>query len=492
MSIMDSSRVIAQLRVVRSSLAPMWRKLVFAAAVVLGICVFVAAEYQLGRLIVADQYILAIIALAAISIFVITVTYPFWGYAIWFFLTKYLTLFGGILPRRYNFDLVMPGLLLFVLLLRATARKDTVRRVSAAEVLLAVFCIYGYLIRKDFSGAGITGFGTTLLLTPLCIYLIASMAIRERKHILWFMIVIVATGTSFALMGIYEQIVGKMWLAGIMGGDKDLYGGMRSTGPTGHYYVYGNMLSLSILLCLHLFRWHTRWLSRLALVAAAIVNIVGLYYGFSRAPYIAFALGMLLMLLLSAYTKRVYAVGLAILAAAVLIAAPLSLANRNVRDRMQTGYGARLATSQTSLNMFRQYPLFGVGRDNYLDFVQTYVSSHEHSARKTPSGAVVYWGRPHSEYFLMLTELGAVGLFLYLMVYLLFLRRLAYDRRILRKEDVDGSDFAALAIAFTIGVLFTMATDEFGLHPYMYAIIFTLYAMARKAELFARKEEASA
>lgn len=473
-------------------LAAGWRKSITVLVVLLGLCVFLGSEYELGKLIIQGQYVLAIIGILAISTVVIVVAYPFWGYSIWFFLSCYLTLFSGILPASFSFDLIMLSMLTIVLVYRSFANKEPIGKLSLAEVFLLLFFVYSFIVRREFNTQHLVGELKTTVLSPLFFYFITKSVIREKKHIYWLMIIILFTGVSFALMGFYEQITGKMWLAGIMGGDRGLYGGMRSTGPAGHYYVYGNMMIITILLGIHISSWQKKWFAKLACTLCAIIGLVGLYFGFSRAPYLAFFVSVILMVFLSKYTKKVYALSVSAIAIAAIILFPLIVTNSKIQHRFQGGIvkdTGRVATDKTSINMFKANPIFGVGKNQYQKFVPIYVSSFQHNHQlASPRGVIAYWGKPHSEYYLMLTELGLFGFLLCYLTYLFFVITCFRIRRAHSTSDVTGPDFAALVISFTVGVFVTMYTDEFSYNPYMYAVIFTLYAMITRVEYFGALE----
>lgn len=479
---------------VRDFLAPHWRKFIASSVIVFGLALFLGAEFGLGSLINDNKYLMAIALLLALVMLVVTVCKPLWGYGLWFFLTNYLRFFGHMLPARYSFDLIALSLLAIVLIFKALAKKQPFGKLSTAEVFLIIYFIYAYIIRFEFDTSAPVAHIKLVVMTSLFFYFITKAIIKEKKHVYALMLLIVITGVSFALMGIYEQIIGKSWLAEVTGYDIGLYGGMRSIGPAGNYYVYGNVMILTILLCVHILRWQQRWYSRFIVSACTVISIIGLYFNYSRGPYAAFCLSLIVMFFLAKYTKKTYTAIIVSLVLAGIIVVPLAATSHKIQNRFKEGFtkgSQRVATDRTSKNMFKDNFLFGVGKDNYQKYVPVYLSSSQHTYIKdNPKGIVVYWGKPHSEYYLMATELGIVGFFLYFMTYFLFMLKCARLRSILPKSDVLGSDFAAVAIAFTLGVLLTMYTDEFSFDPFMYAMLFTIYAMLAKLEWFASKKGA--
>lgn len=474
------------LRHAGNTLAPYWRRLIFLSVCFLGLALFFGAEYKLGNMIASDNYFLAILSFVAITILVVTVAYPFWGYSIWFFLSCYLGLFSSMIPAMFSFDLNMLALLTLVLILRALFKRESPGKLSIEEVFLILYFVYAYIIRRPFDPSHMVAEFKYLFLSPLFFYFVAKNVIREKKHIYWLMIVIIVTGSSWALMGIYEQITQKMWISNMVGVDIQMYAGIRSVGPAGNYYVYGNMLILTILLCLHLLGWMQKIYSKLLVVVTCLITLVGLYYGYSRAPYIAFGLSLIIMLVLAKHTKRYYAVGVVMLLLGSLVIVPFVASNSVLRDRFTSRVDARLATDVTSMRMFAANYLFGVGTDKYRTSVPDYVERGHTVYVNKLSGIKNDYSHAHSEYFLKLCELGIVGFVLYFGTYALFLFRIIKLRARLSKGDVVGHDFLGVVFAFMVGVHLTMIADQ--IVSSLYAIIFAVFAMVKKAEFFASKE----
>ncbi len=472
----------------RAALAQHWRKLVLVSVCALGLLLFGGMEFLLGYLLSKSYFMAAIGILALLGTLFVCIAYPFWGYAMWFFLTCYLSLFARAFPARYSFDLNMLSFLAMVLVFRTLATKTKLSRPSLPEVLLIVFYIYGYILRRPFDLEAPVNEMKLLAMSPLMFYYIAKGAIKNRNQAHSMMVLIVITGVSFALMGFYEQITGKMWLASLLGGNRGLYADMRSTGPAGNYYVYGNSLILTFMLCLHLLHWQKRWFPKFTLVLSGLTALLGLYYGFSRGPYVGFVVCVLLMALVARRTRRAYIVTVSALTLVVFLAVPILMGHRDIRSRMESDTtSVRRIFNKTSMNMFRANPLFGIGRGTYVQTVPRYIASGHLSIKRFGGISTVY-SRPHSEYFLMLAELGLVGFVTYFGMYLAFLGMFLRLRTRLPQEEILGGELASLAMVFAVGVLVTMLTEEFGAAPYMYAVLFTLFALVKRSAELDRAE----
>ena len=473
-------------------LAPYWRRLIVISVALVGLALFAVAEYGLGNTIAQGHIALPIIVLAFTSIVFVAVGHPFGGYAIWFFLSCYLTLYNSILPAMFSFDLIMVGLLTVVLILRALARKEALSKPTIEEVLLILYFIYAYMVRRDFDPSHMVAELKYLFLSPPFFYFIAKGVIREKKHVYWLIILIIATGFSWALMGIYEQISQKMWISPIAGVDVQMYAGIRSAGPAGFYYLYGNMLILTILLCLHVLGWLQRLYSKLIVAAICLITAVGLYYGYSRAPYIAFGLSLIIMLFLAKHTRRFHIIGISMLIMAVVtMVLPRVASDRVLQNRFLQPTTGRAIGNITSMNMFKANYLFGVGARKYGENIPLYVEHGHHVSKNKVSGMMNDYTVAHSEYYFQLCELGSVGALLYFGTYAFFLYRILKIRAKLSSKDIIGKDLASVAFAITIALLLTMATDQFGAYTFMYAIIFAVFAMVRRTESLASSDGAT-
>lgn len=477
----------------RTLLAPVWRKAVRAALILLGLALFIMAEFRIAKMIANDQFFMVVFWHVVAIIAVVIIAHPFWGFAVWLFISRLIALFFVSLGAKYNPDFIMMALIATVLVLRALANKSlSIRKFSAAEACLLLYFIYAYILRDNINVGGLAnlaGLLNTWILCPAGLYFIIKNTITEKKHLVWLMWTIIAVGVTWALLGIYEQATGKWWISQVVGSDIALRGDKRSSGPSGHYYLYGNMITLAILMCLHLYSWQKQWFLRLALVVAGATCSLGLYFGYSRAPYVAFVLALFAMLLLTRHTRRMYVSVWAIAALLSIIIVPTALHSDKFRDRLFANtFSARIYITRTSMNMIKANPFFGVGREAYQANVPKYMD-YKHLRTADPyTGLTTDYSRAHSELFGKLAELGLVGFALYFGTYLLFMARFVRFRSTLPRNDVAGGDFAVLAVAYTIGVLFTMITDEFGQHMYMYAVIFTLFAMVEKARQFAKHQ----
>ncbi|MCL5102485.1 MAG: O-antigen ligase family protein [Armatimonadetes bacterium] len=482
----------------RQAIAPSWRKLVRLGIVLLGLGVFAIIQWELGSVINKGFWLQIILLMGVGLVITCCIASPIVGFIGLLVLSQYVRLFfTPFLPWSVTIDFYALCLLAVILTLRAIANRHPIRNLHLAEWLLIASYIYAMWIRNPELEPHVYQI-QKLVLTACVVYFVARAVITKREHVAWICIALAVVGLSWALMGIYEQYAGNAWFSPLLGGEYMIQGehdigAGRSTGPAGQYYVYGNVLILAFLLCLHLAAWTNQKHAKMFYYISCPVILLGLYYGYSRGPYLALAIALIVRFAFEKAHRLQYLVVVVCLAlVAVVFAMPKLWSIEAFRQRVEWGPGTRSAINATSLNMIKSNLLFGVGTFNYGKYVPDYVSGREHIRRSTRQGFITMWGRPHNEYALIFAEQGLVGGLLYFGGLLGFIGIAFRARSLLGESDILGRGYAAIVIAFAIGVMVTMATDEFQSWPYMYVVLYTMFAMVvRLLEFRLEDEEAN-
>jgi O-antigen ligase len=117
--------------------------------------------------------------------------------------------------------------------------------------------------------------------------------------------------------------------------------------------------------------------------------------------------------------------------------------------------GLRIGFWRTTLNIAKSNPILGTGMGTWADEYRKYVVSTPNTPKIAASG-----GNPHQEYLLMASQLGLVGLALFL----IWLGRCFFSSRCLVKHERIAAQ--SLLVAFTVGcffnsTLFDSATGHF-------------------------------
>lgn len=482
------SRVRTTVGIGRTRAAPLWRKAIRLTVAAVGLGIYLYLQYVLAGLINTENWYQIGAAIVAIGSVTLVIARPPLAFAMWIVLSPYVALFfreaiaGKILV---SFDRIALAGLCAVLLARSLLQRFPFRKLMAAEWLLFASFVYGYVV-PSVGRLGTIIHTTNIvlgwMLTPFVIYSVCRACIRNKRHVIWILLAFYIMGLLWSVSGFYEHFTGKKWLSPITEAGWGVEVGLRrhdvakgrAAGPTEHYYTYGEVLALAMLLAFHFASWTKRsdvkWFCYLSMGFMA----VGLYYGYSRAPYIAFAAAILIMPLLATVKRKQYA-GLALVfVVAVAAATPTVLASPQLARRILGGGSmeAREIMTATGINVIKDYFWFGTGVNKMTDLLPRYVSSTRHGRS---AGGQYY--KPHNEYIVILAEQGIFG-FIFFFGSIYGLTRHCFKVRArLPSAGVLGKNLAATIIVFSMMHAIAMMFDEFQGIQYSYYVLFTLFAV---------------
>jgi len=272
-------------------------------------------------------------------------------------------------------------------------------------------------------------------------------------------------GGVLGAIGIAERIAG-FELATLTGGSVRFDAAVDATRISGPYpapepYVLSLAICLAATLYWILTRQRGTRLGWPLILSGLQVTAIGL--ALFRAGWIA---GILVLLASVAYRPGRYGrtFGLAGLVAVLAVAATTQLErNKTVATRVNNtqNISGRLATYKEGLDIFRSAPVFGVGVEQYTPIAQSRPPAMAWGAQAVPY--------PHSSYFGLLAEQGAVGLFPLLLLSYAMWRLLAAFRAVsFRSREatvllatVTGAALAYLIMSLTLTMLPYEASNTF-------------------------------
>lgn len=486
------SRIRITVTAGRQAAAPWWRRAMRALTIAIGLGIYFGLQFGLGHLINADMYYQIMLMVVAVISLVLAVTKPAMAFAFWIVISPFGAVFfrEAIMGRlMLSFDRVALSLLVIILALRALVHRHPPRKLSVGEWLL--ICSAAYINVVPLMGGRlpiiyIANTAMQLCVTPLAMYFIVKGAVKNKRQLYWLMLALYLMGMLWAASGFYEHFTGKSWMTPITqagwGIDIELrrhdVAKGRAAGPTEHYYTYGEILALAVLLAYH-FSNHTKKLAIKALSYASMgFMTVALYYGYSRAPFIAFAIAIFLMPLIASSGRKQYVALSLLFVLAVAAVSPLVLLNQDLTTRFLYGRGAfeaRAVMNQSGINLIKKNFWLGVGVGKIRESLDPYISSPAHQR----SRAGMYLA-PHNDYLCVLGEQGIIG-FILLYGAIIGLTRVAFRvRSSVPDAGVCGKDFIAVAIAFVLMHGITSMSDEFQSIPFSSYVLFTLLAMTTR------------
>jgi O-antigen ligase len=227
----------------------------------------------------------------------------------------------------------------------------------------------------------------------------------------------------------------------------------------------GGIIGVLMLVALHRVRYaftpSVRWLATLSLL---ITGLPALWFTQERAPWVAFAGGLLIMILHEPRRGIV-----SVLAAIAVVAIPLVVWLRvEVVPRRSDTIDFRVSLYRESLAAFEEHPITGWGTGTFTNGKHLFNKSH----RSTSLGQ----GIEHDTVVAMATDTGAIGALLYVSFLAVLFRSLVK----LRKSDrsPEGRDFtvASLAVLTTFVINGAFADARFWMPQN--AVVFFLAGLA--------------
>ncbi len=326
-----------------------------------------------------------------------------------------------------------------------------------------------------------------LFLAGPIIFFIIINSVREQKNIDKLLLIILNIGLCTSIYGIlqYFGIDFRVWMRDI---DRlKMIGFFGNVNYFAEYLIF--LLSLSIGLILSKNKPYNKFFLFLAMLSMGLT----LLFTFTRGSYLAMTVAIPMMLLLyvksvgNEQTKKRYKktilcfILLAIIALAVIyIPSPLNrqdtilgkLRSRVTIESLTSGESAlrRIATWKFTQMMIEDYPILGSGLGTYAYHTLKYQAEFFAIGNNRdiyPHGKAV---QAHNEYLQLWSELGIVGLLLFLWIIIAYYRNVFINiRKINEKQQ-------AIIIALTGGVTAVLIDAIFGF-PLQLATSISLFWM---------------
>ncbi len=282
------------------------------------------------------------------------------------------------------------------------------------------------------------------------------MTIRTEKQIMFTVRAVALTALWLAGSGIHNYMTGNVQYSG------ELHRAGADSGMLSDPNDLAAYILMLFPLCYYLFfNDPKRWL-RIAYGITMVAILVAVVYTGSRGGFVGLVALLFLLWLFSKRKVLGLFIGLAVFGAVWFAAPP------QYRERMRTITTAEDESAQNrkeyrraAVRMFKKNPFTGIGFKNYPDFARDFGAP----ASQTP----------HNMYYFVLAELGGIGAFVFLNIWLRSLRAAWQVAR------TNSWLLRALGMGALIGLLDLMVTGYFlsiSYYPYQY-ILMALVAAAQ-------------
>jgi O-antigen ligase len=246
----------------------------------------------------------------------------------------------------------------------------------------------------------------TDFLPVVMMYAIISNLVTTPRRLGFTIVLLVALTVALAGQGIVQYFTGKG-----LGGQETYEGRIQAVG----IFSDPNDLGLALVMVLPylflvLFERSKPWAKLLAFLALAVL-VYALYLTQSRGGLMSF--GALLMILFARRMGKV--VGYSVGGLAMLALFVLGPRMSTISTEEASAYG-RIQAWGIGIDLFEQFPLFGVGFNNYTEY---------------------HFRTAHNSFVLCAAELGMFGLFAWCMLIYLSIKNTGFVARLYRERGQD-------------------------------------------------------
>jgi O-antigen ligase len=283
---------------------------------------------------------------------------------------------------------------------------------------------------------------------PLMYMLLAFYCLRTRQDVTRLLLALFVGGFLIAVEGVVQYTLFRHTLA--LDSDGRVHAIFGSANNIGLFFDYTLPIGLALLIIGRRLAsdvvsgtvsgFVRRWGPRLLALAMLLPMLAVLYLSQSRGAWVAIGIAGVAIVLLAVQNRKLAAIaGLTLLAACAIVAI---LFNRHIVDYFVTGHvntagistvTKRLYLWESAWRIIHQYPIFGVGLDNWLCYysrntVCVIPSIHQHYWITTVPGTSIPTGlneepglsHPHNIFLHVWVSIGIFGLLAFIALIALF------------------------------------------------------------------------
>lgn len=195
--------------------------------------------------------------------------------------------------------------------------------------------------------------------------------------------------------------------------------GNRATGCTNNPNDFANLLVLFIpaLFFMAKQKWQDRWLS-MFFMAGCICSVAALFLTQTRGAWLSLCVMVLISALIAKEYRRqifkIIAVGLTGIVLMYAMSASFYARVNSIFDPNMSSNKERIMIYESSINMIKDYPVVGVGLDNFKPvYNEIYVNPESRLGPRFNRVTI----HPHNNFLMVATEGGFIGFFAYAVLY---------------------------------------------------------------------------
>lgn len=339
-------------------------------ALVFGILVGLMSYFLLGR--TGQQVVMSLLGMVVIGSVISYVAWHNFAFlvAAWLFsmsgFRSYAMLYMPFLPD-ISIDRIFSVWVILMFAVRLLMRKDRVRGPFLVDILFLLHVAYILANTMYIGSRAHTHEWALSSVTPFVGYFMGKNIIcreRELRFIFKFFAILMV---YYAIQSIAQhfRLEFLVWPKTTLDLHYGLHHTGRSRGPFLHPPLFGQIMAMLIPVQFYLFYRFRSKFSRGSIIVALALSIVGLFYTYTRAPWVATMAGFLVLAILRPRYRQ-FIVGAGIIAAVAVFFGMARMVEQDsefVHDRLTNIWTIknRLAAMSAALRIWRDNPLFGAG-----------------------------------------------------------------------------------------------------------------------------------
>jgi len=328
---------------------------------------------------------------------------------------SYAMLYMPFLPD-ISIDRVFSLWVMLMFAVRLLMRKDRIRGPYLVDILFLLHAAYILANTMYIGSRSHTHEWALSSMTPLVGYLMGKNIICRERELRFLFQFFAALMIYYAIQSIAQKfhLDFLVWPKTTLDLHIGLHHAGRSRGPFLHPPLFGQIMAMLVPIQFYLFFRFKSKLSRGMILIAFVTSCLGLFYTYTRAPWVACMAGFVTLAIMRPRYRQLI-VGVGIMAAVATFLGGTHWVESDsafVHDRLTNLWTVknRLAAMSAAVRIWRDNPLFGVGFFNWDDVYGLYRRGEEFmffGYVERYAGAGV---RIHDIYFGRLAEEGIVSL----------------------------------------------------------------------------------
>ncbi len=279
----------------------------------------------------------------------------------------------------FSIDRIMLVWIVLVLLARVLFGQLEFHKPYGADLLVIGHVVYIWAQMQTHSDFSHFHQWVLSSLSPAAAFFYGKYVVRDERYIRNILLFLFATTVYYYVTAIAEHfsINALVWPKNILDPNVGFWAKGRSRGPVLHPPLFGQILSMMLLVHFYFLLKIRRWPLKIAMGISLLLALLGVFFAYTRGPWVA--LGVAIVVLAVArpgYRRIVGAIGVIVVIAGIF--GLLKLANS---DFLQERLGSentvenRLGFMANAWRMVRDHPIFGIGYFRFLREVSLYNQS---------------------------------------------------------------------------------------------------------------------